>query len=110
MAGDVSNVKICKATIAALMGRDPSIIKLDKISGEIIYLSYIRSDDQTKWSTKCRLDGNKVIWATDTGRWRIDPMDSKITFSVVKNTIYIEEKFDDSSSIKKSFNSSKIKD
>lgn len=38
-----TNEQIGKACIAIVMGKDPSIIKLDKTVGDVIYLSYIRS-------------------------------------------------------------------
>jgi hypothetical protein len=47
--------QVCRATIAALMGRDPAIIKVDRIEGEIVYVTYIRANDGTSWSNRCKI-------------------------------------------------------
>ena len=95
--GAFTDQQICIATVAVTMGRDPSIIKIDSIQGNVTYLSYERQDDGKHWAYRCKLDGNKAIWASDTGRWRTDQFDSKITFSVSGNKINISEKYSDGS-------------
>ena len=102
--GSFTDQQICIATIAAVMGRDPSIIKIDSVQSDITYLSYYRQDDETHWKYRCELDGEKVIWATDTGRWRTDQSDSKITLSVSGNELSIPEKYLDGSGNTKLYN------
>ena len=74
--------KVCKAAVAAIMGRDAKIIKIDKQDGAVTHLSYVRPNDGTLWKYRCKLEGNRVIWASDTGRWRTDPLDEEILFKV----------------------------
>ncbi len=100
--------KICKATISTVMGKAPSIMKIDKIVGGVIYLSYIRQSDRTTWAYRCQIDGAKAIWATDTGRWRTHAMDSKITFIARGGSLKITEKYSDGSSTKKTFTSNQL--
>ena len=95
--GKFSDWHICRATIAGLMGRDPSIISIDKVFGREIYLSYIRANDKKKWSYKCKIDGNKVLWGTAKGNWRLRREHSKLTFRVAGEIIIITEKFSDGS-------------
>lgn len=103
--GEFSVEIICKAAIAKIMGRDPKIIKTTafKSNKNIIYLSYIRKNDGSKWSYRCKIIENKIIWATDGGRWRDHPEDSKLTFRVSGTILYIEEDYGDGSSAKKKF-------
>jgi hypothetical protein len=96
-------VLVCKACIAKIMYRDPSTIKVDRIQKNEIYLSYIRSSDNKKWKYKCKLEGNRVIWGSDNGRWRNDPMDSKITYKIENNKIHIIEDFGDGSGNEESY-------
>ena len=107
--GSFTEQQICIATIASTMGRDPSIIKINSLKGNVTYLSYVRKDDGKKWAYRCKLDGNKVIWASDTGRWRDGQYDSIITFSVNSNKINISEKYDDGSGETKTYNSNQLK-
>ena len=95
--GAFTDQQICIATIAKVMGRNPSIIKIDSIQGDITYLSYNRQGDATHWTYRCKLDGNKAIWASDPGRWRTEQYDSKITFSVSGSKLSISEKYSDGS-------------
>ena len=81
---------VCRATIAAIMGREPDTIKVTKFVSGIVYTSYLRPNDGTRWSNRCRIDGNRVIWATDTGRWRTHALDPKITYSVLLESEEIE--------------------
>jgi hypothetical protein len=94
---------VCKAAIAAIMGRDPSIISIDNRREGVINLSYIRKDDNTRWAYRCKVDGNRVIWATDTGRWRTHRMDEKITFTSDASGITITQTFSDGSKSQERF-------
>ncbi|MDF2809054.1 MAG: hypothetical protein K0S56_85 [Microvirga sp.] len=74
--------EICRAAIGAVMGRDPSIMRTRPGDG-IIYVSYKRPVDGKVWSYRCRLEGNKVFWASEEGRWRNEPIDGVITFDIL---------------------------
>ena len=102
-SGDFSKSQICRATIGAIMGRDPKIIKMDKAEADVIHVSYIRANDGTAWNQRCRIQGMKVIWATETGRWRDDPLDEVISYTVTPTTLTIRQKFSDGSSSAQSY-------
>ena len=103
--GDVG--RVCRAAIASINGRDAAIIKVDKIEDGIAYVSYKRPDDGKKWKNRCRLEGNKVIWAavdldgpgSGPGRWRNDPADEVITYKIDGDSITITQTFGDGSDI-----------
>jgi hypothetical protein len=100
--------QICKATIAKVMGKAPSIVKVNKVSGNITYLSYIRPSDGTSWTYKCKLEGTTAIWANDVGRWRTGQFDSKITFSINKQKLTLSERYSDGSGDDKSYRLSQL--
>ena len=88
---------ICKAAVAAMMGRNPKIMTIDRREGGIVHLSYIRKDDGSHWAYRCRLEGDRVIWASDTGRWRTHPADEKILYSVSDAGVTITQAWTDGS-------------
>lgn len=98
-----SKEQICKATISKVMGRSPSIMSIERVDGGIIYLSYKRPDDGKKWTYRCKINGSYSIWASETGRWRDHPADSKISFSINGSILSLFEKYTDGSSTNKSF-------
>jgi len=106
-----SRSQICKATISSMMGRDLSIVKVDSQSEGITYLSYIRPDDNTEWKFRCKIEGSSIIWAAEPdGRWRTDPADSELTFSIdsENKNLTIRETFSDGSSSEDVFNASQL--
>lgn len=112
--GFFSEQGICAATIATMMGRPLSILKVDNtadddIHGPIHFLHYTRPNDGSKWFYKCKLIKNKIIWASNnsdsSGRWRTHELDEVITFKVDnKIDLTINEDFGDGSSREKTFN------
>ena len=104
-----SDSDVCRAAIGAIMGRDPTTIKITQVKDGIYYLTYTRPSDGTKWSQRCKIEGNQVIWASDepgkTGRWRTHPADEKISFEAVQNgsVLRIRQQFPDGSSTSKDF-------
>jgi hypothetical protein len=103
-----TEAQICKAGIGTLMGRDPKIVKVTKQDKGIVYLYYIRRDDGTKWSYRCKIEGGKVVWSSDTGRWRTDPLDEQITYRINGKLLEIIQSYSDGSSTKESFKASQI--
>jgi hypothetical protein len=98
-----TSTQICKAAIGVVMGRNPATMRIDKSIGDVVYLSYVRPDDQKRWAYKCRLDGNKVLWGADDGRWRDHRDDSIITVNSSATSLTIIERYSDGSSNKTSF-------
>jgi hypothetical protein len=80
---------ICKAGIAALMGRDPKIVRA-KDNGDIVRLSYVRENDGTLWEYRCKIEGSEIIWASKTGRWRTDPADEKLRYKAGAKSVTVD--------------------
>lgn len=93
--GTFSEEAICKSGIATRMGRDPSIIAIDGTLDGVIFLSYTQPDDGTHWAYKCKLEGDRILWGSKTGRWRVRPMDSTIIYLIRGDTIRVEDHFTD---------------
>jgi hypothetical protein len=74
---------ICRTAIAAIMDRDPKTIKVSKTADDVLILTYDRPIDNFIWTYRCRVDGDRVVWASEPGRWREGPKDDKILFEVV---------------------------
>jgi hypothetical protein len=103
-AKGVTHHQICRAAVAALMGRDPSIVQITREQDGIIYLAYTRPTDGTRWENRCRIVGNRVNWATLTGRWRDDHRDERVTYEVKPaGGVVIRQTFTDGSISEKSF-------
>ncbi|MBK6850338.1 MAG: hypothetical protein IPG93_01680 [Burkholderiales bacterium] len=100
--------QICRATIAAVMGRNPSIIKLEGVTGDQINVFYIRSDDGSRWRNRCKIQGPNIVWATSEGRWRNSPEDEVITYSASSSSITIKIKYADGSKAEKSYTSAQL--
>ena len=103
--------RVCRATIAALMGRDPSIIQVDRLSGGIAYTSYSRPSDGSIWKNRCRVEGDRVIWSavdlngpgTGPGRWRTHPLDETITYTIDGAQVSIKMTYSDGSVSEKTY-------
>jgi hypothetical protein len=76
---------ICRTAIAAIMDRDPKLMQTRTAADGIVMLTYARPIDNFVWAYRCRLDGNRVIWASEPGRWRDTAKDDKVLFEVVGN-------------------------
>jgi hypothetical protein len=74
---------ICRTAIASIMGRDPKIVQVTRVAGDILFLSYVRPIDNFVWDYRCKIEGNRVIWASEPGRWREDPKDDKVFFEII---------------------------
>ena len=46
-------------------------------------LTYARPFDNFVFTYRCRIDGDRVVWADEPGRWRDGPKDAKVSFEVV---------------------------
>lgn len=102
-ASGVTPAQICRATIGAVMGRDPRIISVDREEGGITYVSYRRPDDGKLWSHKCKVEGNSVIWGMRDGRWRDHPLDGTVSYGLSGNVLIIRQRHSDGSSTQDSY-------
>lgn len=99
LSAEFTNTQLCKAAISVEMGKKPSIMKV-KTSGDLVDLQYVRPDDGTHWKYQCKIiNGNQIMWRTAgddntpnrLGRWRDNPLDSTIKYSISGNTLTISE-------------------
>lgn len=74
---------ICRAAMATITGRDLKLFQAADAPDGTIALTYARPFDNFVWAYHCRLEGNRVIWADEPGRWRQDAKDDKVTFEAV---------------------------
>jgi hypothetical protein len=74
---------ICRTAIASITDRDPKAVQVTETVGEVLLLAYLRPIDNFIWNYRCRIEDNRVIWATDPGRWRDDIQDDKVFFEIV---------------------------
>jgi hypothetical protein len=93
---DLNTDQICRAGIATIMGKSPSIITVDSKKGDVKYLSYIRKEDNTKWKYKCQVKGFRIHWGSidsdgTEGRWRTNPADDQVIFETDIDTITVTE-------------------
>jgi hypothetical protein len=96
---------ICRTAIASIMGRDPKMMQITLTVGDVLFLTYARPMDNFVWTYRCRIEDNRVVWATEPGRWRDDPKDKKIFFEVIEGgkQLRIIEDHGDGSSTKQLF-------
>lgn len=97
----VPESSLCKAAIATIMNRNPATMRT-RGQGDSTLVSYTRSDGN-RYTYKCKLKGNRVLWGNSDGRWRTHPADSKVFYRVGEGRVFIEDRFGDGSSTKKSY-------
>ena len=68
---------ICRTAIAAITGRDLKLFQANDAPDGVVALTYARPFDNFVWAYHCRLEGNRVIWADEPGRWRQEAKDDK---------------------------------
>jgi hypothetical protein len=74
---------ICRTAVAAITDRDPKIMQVTRTVGDVLFLAYVRPIDNFVWTYRCRIEGNRVVWATEPGRWRDNPKDGEVLFEDV---------------------------
>jgi hypothetical protein len=85
------------------MDRDPSIMRA-KSDGAIIQVEYVLREGGAVWGYRCRLDGQKLMWASAKGRWNTHPKDPVITFELAggkRDVTIIEHRADGSNRVKR---------
>jgi hypothetical protein len=102
---------ICRTAMAAIADRDPKAMQVTRTAGDVLFLTYTRPIDNFIWTYRCRIDGNRVVWASDPGRWRQDPTDDKIFYEIVEpgNQLRIIQSHGDGSSMKRLFDGNAIR-
>lgn len=102
--GDFTQEQICRASIAAIKGKSPTILTVDKTEVEaeteaaVFYLSYQRPDDGNRWHFRCKIDKKRAVWAQGKeGRWRDQAEDPTVYFAIDGDEINIRETFPDGS-------------
>jgi|GEM_PF-2068423 len=92
----VTESKLCKAAIATIFVKDPSIISVTS-NGSPTELSYMRKADTSAWKYRCRIEGRRIVWSGwmdgQWGRWRDKRMDSEITYRLEGKLIEISEQY-----------------
>jgi hypothetical protein len=101
---------ICRAALAVITDRDPKVIQVTQTVGDVLFLTYVRPIDNFTFAYRCRIDGNRVVWASEPGRWREDPKDEEVLFEDVGEgkQLRIIENRTNGSSIKQVFDRDKI--
>lgn len=99
---------VCKAAVATIMGRPVSIISATEKAGGEVALSYTRADDGSVWKYKCKLDGDRAIWAAEGGRWRTHPDDGVVKFSVDGSSVEVTESYGGDVATSKRFSLSEL--
>jgi hypothetical protein len=101
---------ICRTAIASIMGRDPKTVQGTRVAGDVLFLSYVRPIDNFVWDYRCKIQGNRVVWASKPGRWREDPKDDKVFFEIVGDgsQLRIVEDYGDGSATKETFERDQI--
>jgi hypothetical protein len=102
---------ICRTAIASIADRDPKAMQVTRTADDVLFLTYVRPIDNFVWTYRCRIEGNRVIWASEPGRWRQDPKDDKIFFEIVDsgNQLRIIESHGDGSTTKRLFDRDAIR-
>lgn len=96
---------ICRTAIASMTDRDPKMMQVTLTADDVLFLTYVRPIDNFVWTYRCRIEGNRVVWATEPGRWRDAPKDEKVFFEIIEGgkQLRIIEVHGDGSSTKQVF-------
>ena len=103
-----SEAQVCKAGIGTIMGRDPSSMKTRTTSNGVLKVSYVRPFDRKKFSYKCKIEGNRILWGNSDGRWRTHSADSKVTYRVDGELLQVTDKFSDGSASRNQYTFSQL--
>ncbi|WP_220269781.1 zinc ribbon domain-containing protein [Marinobacter nauticus] len=103
---NVSHSQICKAAIAAIFSQPPGIIRVETQNSPY-HLTYERPADKSRWTYRCKVAGNQVVWAGlidgKWGRWRNGEHDAEITYEVTGSTLHISETYPGARPVSKQF-------
>jgi hypothetical protein len=74
---------ICRAALGSVTDHDPKVFRLTRTDDDVLFLTYVRPIDNFDRTYRCRIKGNRVIWASEPGRWRENPTDANISFEII---------------------------
>jgi hypothetical protein len=102
--------EICRAGLASISGRDPSIMSL-RPEADFLWVTYTRPSDKKVWSYRCRVSGNRIEWTDEAGNWRNKPHSTLVTFEIVNGgkAIKVTEDFRDGSKTDKTYARAKLR-
>ncbi len=95
--------QICQSIIATVIDRGPETMQTDKVSGDIVHITYTSSDDGRQWHYSCKLQEPHAFWISEGEDWSEAEGNSKVTYSTLRDKLYIVEKFRDGSFNSRSF-------
>jgi len=104
-----SDQVLCRAAVASLMGRDINTIEVTRTQANITFTAYIRPSDGSVWRNRCRVDGPRIHWGTDVGRWRDHPLDEVVTYEVRGSKLTVRVSMSGSTGSSKVFDLQKVK-
>jgi hypothetical protein len=106
----VAPSEVCRATVASVTGSDPAIMRT-WAEDDVQFVTYRRPDDGKVWTYRCRLEGSRVIWAAEQGRWRNGPMVGVITFELSQGgkSVQITEIHEDGSKSQATYPRTKLR-
>lgn len=95
-----SETDLCKAVIATQFYKPVKIISVYEETANEVRVQYERTEDQTIWKNKCKVEGNTIVWGAvdpdrigdeQAGRWRTrySEGDDKITYSVDNESLIL---------------------
>lgn len=73
---------VCRTAIAVLMDRDPKLLQATDAPDGGVVVTYARPFDNFVFAYRCRIEGDRVVWADEPGRWRDRAKDAKVSFEV----------------------------
>ena len=73
---------ICRTAIAVLMDRAPKALQASDATDGVVVLTYARPFDNFVFTYRCKLEGERVVWADEPGRWRDEAKDARVSFEV----------------------------
>jgi len=102
--GAFTQEQIARAAIATVMDQDPTVIEVVRMENGVIYTTYTREYFKTTWANRCKLEGDQVVVASATGRWRTDEHNDQLTFAATDNDLVITRRSPDGTLKKRDFN------
>ena len=73
---------ICRTAIGVVMDRDPKLLQATDAPDGVVVLTYARPFDNFVFTYRCKLEGDRVVWADEPGRWREEAKDARVSFEV----------------------------
>ncbi|KFZ37891.1 hypothetical protein HR45_08590 [Shewanella mangrovi] len=79
--GQFTDAEICRASVATALNKAPKLFNVEDVNGKVVYLTHYENDDWQRDIYRCKLEGTKVLWATEKGPWKNTPADNTLTFA-----------------------------